>query len=313
MSEIPETPTGAARSLIGWFAGGLAFQSIENLHVSLAAFIGYGMGAIGVAIIDFKLPSLLVKSPLLTKSLNRVAADARWWLVAIFFTIFMVTLSPFIEQHRWPFASLQQSQSAAATLLPVSSAELGKDLHSQIQALQSQLGATQDQLAETKNDLVKAQQQQNTSPLANTGPIQWDLNGQLLVVSGNQNGVTINSIMFQGTSLTPVSMKEAYLVSGLTGRREDLQANVHDDKGEGSYHTVNKINIPAQAPVLLELPFNPPVLPRDFLDQWRKFSITVVYSDGTTYRHEYEENFVKQYIERAIPYIFGPHVTPKEP
>jgi hypothetical protein len=38
MSEIPETPTGAVRALIGWFAGALAFES--GMHMLRPVLFG---------------------------------------------------------------------------------------------------------------------------------------------------------------------------------------------------------------------------------------------------------------------------------
>jgi hypothetical protein len=55
-----ETPTQAARALIAWFAGGLAFESVHAFaDASYLAATGYGLGAIAVAIVDYNLKALL--------------------------------------------------------------------------------------------------------------------------------------------------------------------------------------------------------------------------------------------------------------
>jgi hypothetical protein len=108
----PETPTQAARVLIGWFAGGLAFQSVETFAGgSRLAAAGYGIAAIIVAIADYNLKWLLSKSPALTKNLNIAAADARWWIGVAMLTLFVISVSPFIEQKRWPFSAGSSASS----------------------------------------------------------------------------------------------------------------------------------------------------------------------------------------------------------
>jgi hypothetical protein len=102
----PETPTAAARALIAWFAGALAFESVHAFASgSNAAAAGYLIGAIVVAIIDYKLKSLLTGSPNLTKSLNRLASNARLWVAVAMLSLLIMSLSPFVEQRRWPFSA----------------------------------------------------------------------------------------------------------------------------------------------------------------------------------------------------------------
>jgi hypothetical protein len=101
----PETPAQAARALIAWFAGGLAFESVHAFaDASYWAAVGYGLGAIAVAIADYNLKALLAGSPRLTKSLNNVASDARWWVGAAMLSLLIISISPYIEQRRFPYA-----------------------------------------------------------------------------------------------------------------------------------------------------------------------------------------------------------------
>ena len=120
MAETPpETPTQAARVLIGWFAGGLAFQSVETFASgSNSSAIGYGIAAVIVAIADYKLKWLLSGNPNLTASLNRAAADARWWIGAAMVSLLMITFSPYIEEGRLPFSARQWIPSALRPHLP---------------------------------------------------------------------------------------------------------------------------------------------------------------------------------------------------
>jgi hypothetical protein len=105
MSEIPETPTNAARALIGWFAGALAFEAVHAYAEggSTLAALGYGIGAIIVVIGDYKLKALLAGSPRLTKSLNDVAADARWWVAVGLVSLLIIAVSSYIEQRVAPW------------------------------------------------------------------------------------------------------------------------------------------------------------------------------------------------------------------
>jgi hypothetical protein len=106
VSDPPaETPTGAARALIAWFAGALAFESVHHLSDgSYFTAAGYGLGAVVVAATDYNLKALLAKSPKLSTSLNRIAADARWWVAVAMLSLFVISISPYAEQRRWPFA-----------------------------------------------------------------------------------------------------------------------------------------------------------------------------------------------------------------
>ncbi len=126
MSEIPETPTQAARALIGWFVGAMAFQSFDKLASgSYGSFAGYGVAAVVVAIMDYKLKSLLARSPRLTATLNSMASDARWWGTIAIMTLLMGSLSPYVEQYRLPFVwwwakpTFISATNPAITLSPI--------------------------------------------------------------------------------------------------------------------------------------------------------------------------------------------------
>jgi hypothetical protein len=75
---------------------------------------------------------------------------------------------------------------------------------------------------------------------------------------------------------------------------------------------MSKVDIPPQADVQLEMTWNPPLIVRDFLDQWGKFRVVVTYDDGTTWEHEFDEAYVKGRLNHQIPSAFGPRVTLKD-
>jgi hypothetical protein len=94
--QPPTTPTTAARVLIGWFAGALAFESVHAFATAAYwASAEYSVAAIVVAIFDYKLPSLL--SPRAAQTLNAVAEDARWWVGAAIAVFVLLGLLPVAE------------------------------------------------------------------------------------------------------------------------------------------------------------------------------------------------------------------------
>lgn len=117
MSEtLPETPTAAARGLLLWFAGALAFRCIDTLHDGYWPSLGYGLGAVTVAGIDYKLKAILAGSPKLTKSLNGVAADARWWVGIGIASLLILSLSRFVQEQKWPRVPFFQMAGSQADL-----------------------------------------------------------------------------------------------------------------------------------------------------------------------------------------------------
>jgi hypothetical protein len=141
-----------------------------------------------------------------------------------------------------------------------------------------------------------------------TGPIIWDDYTQFVVVTGGGPSAQINSILLQGTSTKAVNFKAAYGISGRTGHKKDFVANV---QSVGAYYPVTDVDIPAKAPVWIELVFKPPLSIPEFLDQWGALSVTMEYKDGTTYTREFDENYVRDKLSRMVPTAFGPRVTPR--
>jgi hypothetical protein len=64
-----------------------------------------------VAIADYNLKALLAGSPRLAKSLNEVALDARWWVGIAMVSFLIISISPYIEQRRWPYTPTAELQS----------------------------------------------------------------------------------------------------------------------------------------------------------------------------------------------------------
>lgn len=181
-------------------------------------------------------------------------------------------------------------------------------------AIDRQLATTRRQLQEAENQRdaalrAAAEKQHSDASTTPAGPVNWYMDSQLLVVSGGAQNAEVNGILVMGISTASVAIKEAYAVSGFTGRRQNLMANV---QSQGAYYPVEKVDIPSGAPVQLDLIFKPALPIRDFLDQWGKFKVTITYSDGTSYQREYDESYVRQKLQQMVPSAFGPRMTPRE-
>ena len=168
----PET-THAARVLIGWFAGGLAFQCIETMHDGYWPALGYGLGAVVVAYFDYKLPRVLARSPQLTKSLNQVAANAWLWVGVGIASLLIIAASPYVEQRRWPFAWQFVSPPAPAPTEPLFTQQVNEKIVAATAAIQKQLDqvTTERDAANRRiRELEALQHAPPTPPTAAEGP-----------------------------------------------------------------------------------------------------------------------------------------------
>jgi hypothetical protein len=104
-----------------------------------------------------------------------------------------------------------------------------------------------------------------------------------------------------------VSITEAYAVSGLTGYKQNLMMNV----AYKGYFPADKVDIPPQARVWLELLWKPALRVDDFLKNWGRFSVTIVY-DGVTYHRDFNEEFIRQRLQAMNAGELGPRVTVKQ-
>jgi hypothetical protein len=173
-------------------------------------------------------------------------------------------------------------------------------------------GYTQAQVDEAVAKASSAAKTATGSPFGATfytdGTIGWVLDSQFLVTSYGDSGDVINSVILQGKSKNNVGFKEAYAISNLTGHRQSFLIDV---PFKGAFR-VSMVDIPPQADVQLEMHWEPPLTVRDFLDQWGKFHVVIVYDDGTTWEHDFDEAYVRDRLNRQIPSALGPRVTLKD-
>ena len=117
-------------------------------------------------------------------------------------------------------------------------------------------------------------------------------------------------LLFQGISVDKVEIRNAYLISLLTGRKQTLVANVHGIEN-GGYFPVDKVDIPPKAPVQLELLIEPGLSFDSFLKEWGSYRFVIEYNDGTTFQKAFDESYIKERLRQEVPSAFGPRVTPK--
>jgi hypothetical protein len=337
--EIPETADGAIRGYIVAIGFTLALIGGE-----LMAEKDGGRFWIGAALFTSGLPCYLSAAlwktikPQLNRSvlatLNILASDARWWVTTLLVGLLALTLSPFIEQRRWPFLptaelqsqlntkqheladikrELQEERQKAKPLLPrAQSLVTGGELVQRVENLQSQLDVAKREIAETKRQLEIAHQAASTpappSARESHGPIKWATDFALVASGGGPNAL-IHAILFQGVSSSTVPMKDAYVVSELTGHKQQLMANI--PYGGGAVPLDQIESIPPGANIDLVIEWKPPLSITDFLNQWGKIHFTAVYGD-TTYETRFDEDGIRQKVFREIQGAGGPRVTKKK-
>jgi hypothetical protein len=124
----PEKPSWAAQVFVGAFASALAriffeqFVAKNYFNSLLCALL-----VLALIIVALNLRKILSKSPEIVGSLNRVAADARWWVLLIVAIFLVVGLFPIIDKYGWPttlivsqkIASPEDIAAAVARALPL--------------------------------------------------------------------------------------------------------------------------------------------------------------------------------------------------
>jgi hypothetical protein len=134
-------------------------------------------------------------------------------------------------------------------------------------------------------------------------PITW---GRLLLQAGAPR--MIKGISFGGESVSPVKIKDAFVVSDLT--RDKIQFTILTP-ANGQFVPLDKINeIPADASIELLAEFSPWLSAADFLDKWGKATIEIVYDDGR-YSRSFDEAYMRLQVAGLIPGAAGPRVTKK--
>jgi hypothetical protein len=287
-----------------WGVLGFAFGFEGVAHLLDGEFIQAALGGIGFLVCA----AIVIHIEALRQRAQQVGRS--WPLAGAVVLSFAIILSPFIEQRRWPFTETARSFTQK---------QVDKKIADATKPLIDRLATANDTIKDLQSKLERrvksAQALTSSSPQPTPqGPINWNFDGQFLVVTDDGPASVIHVLLLQGTSTTSIRIKEAYVVSGLTGHRLPLLASAQKLNGrEREDLPVNQVDIPPQADVWLELPFKPPISIGDFLGQWGTFKMTVIYEGAEKpYEHEFGQHFVEEKVHQQLGDAFSPHVTPRE-
>jgi len=154
-----------------------------------------------------------------SRSLLSGATDARIWL-AVLLILFIYATGPEIYRRAVNPTAIHDPQSVEDI------AKATAPLQAKLDDMTWQRDAALSYVTNLKKQLETSQQAPQPSPPSDTGPINWLSDSQFLVVSGGGPDALIHSVLLQGTSTASVAIKEAYAVSGITGHKQELMANV---------------------------------------------------------------------------------------
>jgi hypothetical protein len=282
------------------------------------ALLGWGLG-VPLAVAGFTFHWWKTKIP--DSLRNFIQQNAKYGIVPALLVAFAYVAGPEMYQR----ATKPVAVTGAIGAMPIGTASMDEAVAQATKKITNEkneaiLGAAR--MAKERDDAIRQledmkRQREATvpnvtfpvSPAPTSGPIKWNKpeEQQLFVVSYDTIGFVVNGALFWGESTEPVSITEAYAISGLTGHKQEIKANVAN-KG---YFPVDKVDIPSGAPVHLDLVWNPPIPLKDFLNQWGKFHVVIKYN-GVKFERNYDEALVRQKLQQQAPDMFGPQMTPRD-
>jgi hypothetical protein len=165
-------------------------------------------------------------------------------------------------------------------------------------------------LANAKHDLELARAntpQQLSLPPPDSAPLAWDHLVNWPTFGTPNGGQEIKYVILTGRnpSNSAVQLKDAYLISAVTGERLPLLV----DAGAEGIFPISQMNaIPHDAQINLRGVFEPPLSVREFADRWMRLSFKAEY-DSTLYSENFDlETRLRNYPELKL----GPRVTRKQ-
>lgn len=137
-------------------------------------------------------------------------------------------------------------------------------------------------------------------------PINWQADFQLNYYSGPK----MAWIRFIGQATSVAHIKDAYVISDLTGRKERLR--ISNPANFTEKWDIDQIEpIVSGAKIFLVYDFPTPLSVSDFLSQWGSFEFHVLYDDKE-YVKKFSQTYVNDKIASEIPGVVGPRVTLKD-
>jgi hypothetical protein len=241
-------------------------------------------------------------SPRVAASVANAARDARVW-IAVLLIFFLYGVAPDI--YRRAIVPVATKPGTGFT-----QQQVNEKISVAVTNLNSQLTEANRQRDAARRDAEAFRQQiQNAPPQPpapeDEVPVNWQPDFQLNWYGGPK----IAWIRFLGVSSALAHIKDAYVISTLTGHREPL--DLANPTNLGERWKIDQVEpVPSGATVILVYePKPPPALP-DFMSQWGAFEFHVVY-DNKEYVKIYSQNYINAKMGREMPGVFGPRVTPR--
>jgi hypothetical protein len=160
-SPLPKSLNEAAPQLLwGVFAFASGFEGIAMLFEGhfLLATIGI-IGAIVLTSIAVRWDKIANGWPRFTATFNNAASNANWWIGVIAICLAGVILSPFVEQHRWPFAKWLPTTTIHEPATAEEIAKATAPIKSQLDVAKKELESTKQELQATVTELENTKQE----------------------------------------------------------------------------------------------------------------------------------------------------------
>jgi hypothetical protein len=236
------------------------------------------------------------------------AAESRFWVKALIVLAFMgfaLALSSFLStKGSVPSAGNLYTQEQVAAEKAAAVAEAVANLNPQLAEANQQRDVARREVDVLRQKIQNAPPPTPPAP-EDQIPVNWQPDFQLNWYAGPK----IAWVRFLGVSTALARIREAYVISTLTGHKEPLDlANPTNFTERWKVDQVEPIPSGA-AVVLIYEPKPPPSLP-DFMSQWGAFEFHVVYNDKE-YVKTYSQDYINSKMTREMPGMFGPRVTPR--
>lgn len=176
----------------------------------------------------------------------------------------------------------------------------------QLKVQVSQLQAALADMTQQRDAALKQNPPQSLPPPSPiSGPVTWDSN-LTTWTTGSDEGPLLLGFGIQGRSSGFVDLKDAYIISDVTGEKRTLQISIAPGPNLVPISEINEI--PPGAPIELWVTFKPPgIRPNDLLTQWHRFHFHAEYSGIV-----YDRIFDVTTLVNQFPGV-GPHITKKVP
>jgi hypothetical protein len=183
-------------------------------------------------------------------------------------------------------------------------------LHQKIELLEHERDQLKQQIATAQSQLEIARQGAHVPPPPpppeDQIPVRWQPDFQLNW-TGEPKFIWMR---FVGEATSLAQIKDAYIITDLIGRREQLRASNPINSSET--WGIDQIEpIVTGAPVYLIYSWPQQISLADFMSQWGAFEFHVVY-DGKEYVKSYSQEYINDKLQRELRGIVGPRVTPKK-